>query len=76
MILFKDKTQKEMRKQKKDNEVLPPDLTVNKEIRGADSFRKLSQFTDRLERPLPLGRASSVAKPCDQMAQVNSGCLW
>ena len=63
-----------MRKQKKDNDVLPPDLTI-KEIRKVDSFQKLSQFTDRLERQLPLGCVSSVAKPCDQMAQTDSGCL-
>ena len=75
MILFKDKTQKEMTKQKKGNDVLPPDLTINKEIKEVDSFQKLSQFTDRLERQLPLGCESSVAKPCDQMAQINSGCL-
>ena len=75
IIVFKDKIQKEIRKQKKDNDVLPPDLTINKEIRKVDSFQKLSQFTDRLERQLPLRCVSSVAKPCDQMAQIDSGCL-
>ena len=75
VIIFKGKIQTEMRKQKKDNDVLPPDLTINKEIRKVDSFQKLSQFTNRLERQLSLGCVSFVAKPCDQMAQIDSGCL-